>query len=276
MQGTDWVIPWINPGGPGSREREDLKFALRSLERYWVGNVRVTIIGDDPGFTHLWHASHQREATDDHPKALDAVRKMEAIIGLAYVQERFAYGYDDTYLLRPVDELYLSRRRATKEIPADWNGTVSTRKWSSALANTVQVLRDNGFTRIWNYETHMPRFFEKRKMLEVIHLYKAAERRLLLPTLYFNHHFKGQEPEILSPHDDCKVIFTGRNDGQGVPPAATTNEVKALIHYKQATIGKHFLNHNNRGMADPAMQYLRHALWPEPSTFEGKQHAKAS
>lgn len=266
MKGTDFVFVWIAPPGDAFA-REDLKYAMRSLEASWVGNMRVTVVGDDPKFTgQIWHAPHERIESDLMPKALDAVRKMEAIIGLPYVQDRFVYMYDDTYFLRPVDELWLSRRRAVREVPDGWTGGGS-RKHQEALGNTVKCLRDNGFTRIWDYETHMPRFFEKRKMLEVIHLYKADVRRLLLPTLYFNHHYKGQEPEILSPHDDVKVMFKGRL-ANGVKPAPTTNEMKALEYYRQHIIGKHVWNHNNKGIRDPGLQHLRYTLWPNESSFE--------
>lgn len=268
MRGTDFVYVWIQRDGDDIA-KDDLRYSLRSLEQNWAGGIRATIVGDNPGFTgQVWHAPHQRADVLHLPKAYDAVRKMEAIIGIPYVQERFVYMYDDIHFLRPVDEMYLSRRRAVKEIPAGWTGGVGTRKHQEAKANTVRCLRENGFTRIWDYETHMPRFFEKRKMLEVIHTYNAAERRLLLPTLYFNHHYKGLEPEILSPHDDCKVIFCGRMDGVSVPPAPTTNELKAMHFYRQHTIGKHFWNHNNKGIGHPGLQALRYVLWPNPSAFE--------
>jgi len=266
MTGTDIVIVWIQAD---EHAAHDLKYALRSLEQHWMGNFRVTIVGDKPpGLQRFYHLPHQRMAATEHPKALDAVRKLEAIVAAPHIQQRFVYAYDDTYLLRPVDELYLAKRRAVREVPDTWTVGDAGKVHKVALFNTVQCLRDHGFKRIWDYETHMPRVFEKRKLQEVMDLYKPAERRLLVPTLYFNHHYRHQEPELLSPLDDCKVVFYGRHSKDSVPPAPTTDSAAAIAYYAKHCVGKHLWNHNNNGMRDVNLQYLRHSIWPDASAFE--------
>lgn len=263
--GTDIVYVWIN-AGPFAPD--DLKYSLRSVEQNWVGNFRVSIVGDrHPGLKEFWHIPHTRMEDPHLPKALDSVRKMEAIINTPYIQEGFVYMYDDTYLLRPMDQMYIRQRVALREIPADWSVLGTNRKHQLQLYETVKALRQHGFKRVWDYETHTPRWYEKRKMQEVIDTYRPAGNRLLLATLYYNHHYKHQEPRLLRPNDECKVVFAGRRT-DGVPPAPTTNPMMAMEHYRSHIGTNHFWNHKDGGISDVGLQYLRHSLWPEPSSFE--------
>jgi hypothetical protein len=262
----DIVYVWVNAGPHATT---DLRYSLRSLEDNWLGQFQVTIVGDNPpGATGFWHLPMDRLPDPHLPKALDAVRKMQAICNARHIGERFAYWYDDVYLLRPVDTAFLERRVATQEITKDMVIKGGARKHAQQVLRTAQVLFDAGFKRVWNYETHTPRVFEKRKMQEVLDLYRPAGNRLLLPTLYFNHFHRNQEPHIISRLDDVKAGFYGITDcPRSFPPAPTTDDLKARDTYAQQCIGKAYLNHNDRGI-DVGLQYLRHSLWPEPSSFE--------
>ena len=121
---------------------------------------------------------------------------------------------------------------------------------------------------MWNYETHIPRMYDKRKLGEVMDIYRPAGNRLLVATLYFNHHWPNQEPEMMHMLDDVKVAFFGSRDRGTVPPAPTANVEEGMAYYAKHLVGKHFMNHNNRGIADFNLQYLRHSLYPNPSVFE--------
>lgn len=272
MNRTDFVFVWINAD---EHAAEDLKYALRSIEQHWTGDFRVTIVGEQPPkLANLVHLPHTRVQGQEHAKAVDAVRKLECIINARHIMERFVYTYDDCYLLQPMDELYMSMRRAVREVPADWQPVgLGSKKHTNAKWETIKALREAGFKRIWDYETHTPRMFEKRKLQEVLDLYRPAERHLLVPTLYYNHHYRHQEPQILHPLDTCKVVFEGKHNSVSVPPALGLDPQAGMRHYAQALVGKHFWNHNNRGINHPALQYLRHSLWPEPSVFEAPKPA---
>lgn len=268
MSKLELVYVWVDAD---EMALEDLRFSLRSVERHCLPNYRITIVGDKPtGMGGVLHAPMERKVNVDHPKAYDAVWKMEKICGIRELQERFCLMYDDVHFIADFDELFLSVRRAVKEIPKDFELHATSRKHTHAKRETVKALREAGFNRIWDYETHLPRMFEKRKMLEVIHTYKALERRLLLPTLYFNHHYKHQEPELLSKFDNVKVNFAGHGEGTSVPPANSKNPELAIQYYRPFLVGKTVWNHNNRGMKDYGLQCLRHALFPEQSHFEKK------
>lgn len=265
--GTDIVYPWI---AGNAFANDDLKYSLRSVETNWVGRFRITIVGDrHPGLKDVWHVPHERLNEPHLPKALDSVRKMETILATPYIQDGFVYMYDDVYLLQPMDAMYIRQRFATAEIAPDWHLTGTGRKHQAQLFATVKALREKGFKRIWNYETHTPRWYEKRKMQEVIDIYRPAGNRLLLATLYFNHHYRHLEPTILHPMDTVKVAFsTNRFGDHSVPMPATNDPILQMQAFEKLIVGKHYLNHNNGGIGQVGLQYLRHSLWPEPSEME--------
>lgn len=271
MNGMDIVYVWVNSGAHATT---DLRYSLRSLEENWLGNFRVTVVGDEPpGTTGYWHLPTARNSDPHLPKALDAVHKMQAICNARHIGDRFAYWYDDVYLLKPVDQAFLERRVATHEVTRDMVARGAVRKHAQQVLATAKVLFDAGFKRVWNYETHTPRIFDKRRMQEVLDLYRPAASRLLLPTLYFNHFHRGQEPALLSRLDDVKAGFYGLTDcPRSFPPAATTNDLEAMRTYAANCAGKAYLNHNDRGL-DVGLQFLRHSLWPQPSSFEMPEHA---
>lgn len=264
--GTDFVYQWIDCD---AHSVTDLQYSLRSLESNWIGNYRVTLVGDKPrGYADLYHVPHTKLEKEHDARALDAARKLETITRMRHIQEQFVLMHDDNYLLQPMDMMYLLRRRAVNEVDLDKEPAPHSRKWNKLLFNTARCLRDKGFKRVWNYETHIPRVYEKRKLAEVMDLYRPAGNRLLTATLYFNHHFRHQEPELLHPHDDCKVAFFGTHDRNTVGPAPTKDVQQGIRYYLQHMVGKHFMNHNMRGMADPNLQYARHSLWPTASSHE--------
>jgi hypothetical protein len=263
---ADIVYPWIDGN---AHALNDLRYSLRSLEEMWKGTFKVTIVGAKPtSLTGFWHIPMDR-LTDPHaPKALDAVRKMQAILDCGQIRQRFVYMYDDICFLRPMDMDLIEQRIGMYEITPEWRIGDRAKRHHLLLLNTVNALRDKGLKRVWNYETHSPRVFDKRKMAEVIDIYRPAGNRLLLPTLYFNHHWPNQPPMLMSEMPDVMARFAGRaNTRFDIAPAPTADNEKAVPYYIEKMNGCRYLNWNNGGMR-VGLQYARHSLFPDPSSFE--------
>jgi hypothetical protein len=275
MLGTEICIPYVLDAHGGL----DLRYALRSWEHNWKGLFRITLVGEKPpGLNELWLVPHQKAVSNHFPRALDAVEKVKLMCTAGYMRnDRFIYSYDDIYLLRPADEADVDRRIGLREISRDEAfGTVPSvyakGKHGRLVLQTARRLFERGHVRVWNYETHIPRFYERRKMLDVIDVYKPGENRLLLSTLYFNHFYPDQEPVLMNPMDNIKAGFYGKvNDPRSLPPYRG-NERDAMAHYRRQLTGKLWLNHNDLGL-DVGLQHLRHTLWPEPSCFESQPPA---
>lgn len=269
---TDIVYVWHHGG---DRAVEDLRYSLRSVEDNWgttraSSMARVFIVGDRPpgwgGFFHLPHEHQSSKMGVFRPKVVDAVRKMKVILDCDQITERFLYMYDDICLLQPVDAAYFERRFAVREVTN--TEPISTTRHAMQGWDTVKALRQAGCTRVWNYETHLPRLFEKRRMREVIARFDPEVNRLLLPTLYFNYHYRDQEPTLLHKMDSVKAGFYGSEDANGYGRSREVDPERACRYHLQCMAGKTFLNWNDKGIKDPGLFYAMNTLWPKPSHFE--------
>ena len=174
--------------------------------------------------------------------------------------------YDDVYLMRPVDDEFLRQRFALLEYDLNQRGT-QVRKHKRLQHWTHDALLDAGHKRVWNYETHIPRVLEKRKMGQVFERYNPKQKRLLYFTLYFNHHFPELEPTILSKLDNVKAGFYGFNDQYGFGPPSGGGTQQAIDHYTKACLGKAYVNHNNEGLHVGLTTFICRAF-ANPSMFE--------
>jgi hypothetical protein len=262
---TDIVIPWVNAD---AHAPHDLKYTLRSINQMWKGLYRVVLIGDKP--THLTGFKHlpMERTNDAHlPRALDAVRKIQAAIDCKEIQQRFVWTYDDIIFLRPVGMDDLTLRVGMYELTPDHMGYGSGGH-RQAMRKTYQALKDRGLRRVYNYETHMPRVYEKRRLQEIIDIYRPASNRLLIPTLYFNHFHPNEEPILMKDRPDLLARFVGESRSPyDIPPAPTTDNERAIPWYLEQLRGKRMLNWNNSGMR-VGLQYTRHKLFPDESEHE--------
>lgn len=273
---TDIVYPWVMTGGG---PLFDLVYSLRSVQDNWTETFRVSIIGDRPptlgnGLLHYKHdqlkaaplvKSKYELQNDSRVRCADVCEKMEIILN-SELNDRFVYMYDDQWLLRPMNEEYLMRRVAMHEMHSqvrDVRRDHYKLKW-----NTFDALREAGLTRIWDYETHMPRLFEKQKMRQVFEKFNPGKNALLFSTLYFNWHYPEHEPEVLSRLDCHKAGFYGLADGKSFPgPDIHGTHAEMRQHYFNACAGKHILNLNDAGRT-PALVDVIKLMFQEPSCYE--------
>lgn len=258
----DFVYPWINTGPAAEKE---LAYSVRSVEEMYCGSFRIIIVGDcPPRMGGIIHLPHKRLPDPDRPKALDAVRKMERILACPHIQEDFCYMYDDVVLLQPTTDEHLRHLHAVREL----HGEAFTSKHGRMLTATYQAMKAAGHGRVWNYETHTPRVFNKQRMRQVLERYRPAQGRLLLPTLYFNHHWPKATPELLSALNPIKAGFYGNPaDPYSLPTAPTDDEVFAAAHYATQCRGRRYLNWDDRGLHPGLIRFLRNT-YPNPSTCE--------
>lgn len=262
-----FVYPWINPGGYAEKE---LRMSLRSLEDNVLGKYRVFVIGDCPAtLGDIVYVKHERTLAADNAKCVDAVRKLEAAIATPQIHEHFVYMADDIALNQPFHPSDLATPVALYEVK---NGQVLLNKINDALVQrTVNALRERGHQRIWYYETHMPRLFEKRKLQEVFNIYKPAENGLMVPTLYFNHFWPEQEPIILHKADNILARCTGRESETTFGPRPG-NAAAVKAHYLNIFKGKRYINWNDDALSQGFVDALL-SLWPKKASHETSRTA---
>lgn len=262
-----FVYPWINPGGYAEKE---LRMSLRSLGENVLGDYRVFVIGDCPAtLADITYVPHDRTLTGPHAKCVDAVRKLELAIATPQIGEHFVYMADDIALLAPFHPNDVAKPVALYEV---LDGQVLLNKINDALVQrTVNALRERGLKRVWYYETHMPRLFEKRKLQEVLDIYKPAENGLMIPTLYFNHHFPEQEPIILHKADNLLARCTGRESETTFGPRPG-HRAQVKAQYLNIFTGKRYLNWNDDAISQGFVDALL-TLFPKKATHETSTNA---
>lgn len=273
-----FAYPWINAGSPDGKgltdALKDLTYSLRSLEQHYCGQFNVAVVGDCPpnlgGLIYIPHA--RRGKPGQLPKALDAVDKMRLMLACPHITDTFVYMSDDVVLNQPTTFDMLRTLIAR----ADTAGLAAKRDTSSAhhqvRLNTLQALQQAGVAQPYDYETHLPRVFVKRKMHEVLHRYQPDANRLMLSTLYYNHHFPGQQPDhVIGPHDPLKAFVGGQGNDYTVGCPPTLGRSEALAWYQQQLGHRWVVNWNDQGVRHGLRLYLNHRF-PDRSVFETSDH----
>lgn len=244
---TDVVIPFVE--GPG--DSIELRMALRSIERNVAGNVVVWLIGQAPGWVqNVRHVVMKRETRPRYQKFFDLNRKIHWVSSNEEIEQRFIYTYDDVYFLNPVGLEYLRQPRAgydTSGNDAWMTKNDADVRWKECMRQTLDALKRENLP-LYNYETHMPRVYNKEKALALLEKYDYRNFAFQFATMYFNNYCT--DPVILKNEGDFKL--------------AALRNVEITILKRKAKEMK-VLNANIYRKDVIAM--LKR-MWPEKSRFE--------
>jgi FkbM family methyltransferase len=255
----DVVIPYIASKGTF----DELKYALRSIEQNLDADFRVVIIGDCPEWINRENVNyipHIRDNVAVMTNCYDANNKMNKLLTNTDISEDFIVTYDDIYFLKKTTIDDINKFYAIK------NGGDSTASstWKELLNNTFAQLKSKNLTQ-FNFETHLPRFINKKKMTEVYQLFRPIRHRLLHYTLYYNYFLADNFPVCISKENgqfpEIKAGFYGVDDDFSLDSKKSPSElVEMLINYQ-------FLNHDDAGLSDNLVKIIK-KLFPNKSKFE--------
>ncbi len=280
MTATTFVYPWIYEHNGALW---DLIHSLRSIDEHWLTPVgyQVLIVGDMPPTLAnglLFQPLPQVPPNTRWRRCVDVCQKLAWALNCPTVGERFVYMYDDVLFLQPTDESYLSQRVALKELlPGSEH---APRDLHVYKAKTEKALRAAGLTGpLWDFETHMPRLFDRRKMQEVFEKFQPGVNALLFSTLYFNWHFRREgpggpttevlPPTLLHPMDRHLVRFSsGASHGLAAAPIALELPHQ-VAYYRNHMIGKHLLNYGSKAsIRTKALIEAIKERFPAPGPYE--------
>lgn len=278
MNGTLFILPWIYEHNGALW---DLIHTLRSIDENWLAPHAVLLIGDMPPTlaNGLLFQPMERAANVKWRRCTDVCAKLGWALNSAAVPERFVYLYDDTLFLQSVNEFYLAERVAIGPLLP---GNVHSRQDHKAMkAMTEKALREAGLTGpLWDYETHTPRLFEKKKMQEVFVKFQPGVNHLLFSTLYYNWHYRTEganglpttevlPPTVLHKMDRHLVRFSD-SLRTGLPPAPRTYELpQQIAYYHQHMTGKALLNYgsSDRSRTKALIEAIKQKF-PQPGPYE--------
>jgi hypothetical protein len=167
------VTAYVYVVGPhGSQHAEDLRYSLRTIERY--GSPSAVFIA---GWAPPWVEPDALAGYIEGPILSDANASSTANLLAACrdprVPDDFVFMHDDMYLLRPVDR-----------VPVAHAGALTSDTHVPILRDTYRLLRTKTPLELYNYELHRPLPVRKTLMREALEL--AEGRRVAKRTLYGN------------------------------------------------------------------------------------------
>jgi hypothetical protein len=241
---TTVVIPYLHRLSSG----DELKYAIRSWDKYFNDDFNIVIIGDKPDWFQGDHIPCQPIRGMTFARAFDIALKLELAIASPIISEDFIYTYDDVYLIDSCTRKDFETIRALELMPKGYHLPKASMTWQRLLEATVKKLPEPA----WSYETHIPRMFKKEWLGHIIKAYDLRRNALLVSTLYYNEFY--EKPDVvLAEHNDFKV---------GIYDRANTTVINKAIK------GKKVLNHSENAYNDSMKRFLIERFVEKSIKFE--------
>lgn len=169
--------------GSGSKfKNNELRYSLRTLEKFIPNPSRVIVVGEDPGFLS--------KAVDFYPmpeavgnKEYRIAKKIEWACKKDVVTAPFLFMNDDLFLtqsINPETYPYYHKGQLTQDPPKN--------SYQKSLHNTDAFLRSQNKTTL-HYDVHMPIIYNPEKFLELSGVWqfsKTLASGLVVKSIYSN------------------------------------------------------------------------------------------
>lgn len=237
--------------GTGSKWKDnEIRFSLRSVEKYLKGYRNIYVVGECPSF--LQNVIHI-PATDEFDPAVNAdgnmILKLLKACALPDLSDDFVFMNDDFVFLKPVvaSEIKWMHKGDMKDRPDSfWKEQF----YRHRLRRTYEVLRDLGETTL-QYDYHAPMLMNKHSFREVMERFDFSEGiGLTFRSLY------GNVMKLPAEHltDQKRTVY--RN-----------YKLTELREYLEPAT---FLGYNDYGLTKSLIYYLAESF-PECSKFENSE-----
>lgn len=229
-------------GGGSAWYDNELRYSLRSVEKYLQGYREVHIVGHKPSFlnnevNHIPHKDlYTNPARNIMEKILHATREKK-------VTQNFMLFNDDYFLLKTTQ---------AKGYPyyykCDLEHTVTRNvgnDYFPHVVETLALLKNSGLPTL-NFDTHKPILYNKKRFREIVHKYNwNRPHGYIMKSLYCNSLGIVGVPEL-----DCKINH----------PHITESWRKILAGKEMFSIGDRAINRS--------LTSLLAELYPEPCKYE--------
>lgn len=233
-----FVWPYWHGGARG----DELRFSIRSVEKFFDSQVKCTLIGDRPP----WFTGHvidqERVNNQQYRGFRDMLAKVHTMAHHPEIDEKFVWMMDDIYFLRDLSWDDLNVPRAYR-----W-ADIRTSTWQRLKSNSMRQLKMRGRTT-HDYATHLPHTAEKEKLRQIFRDFDLVQNTMLWEVLYGNLFRENpQEP------------------GEFFVRTSGTDRLKTI---QKRTSKAFVLNHTDDGWNAGMREFLL-GLLPDPSPNEGE------
>ena len=239
---TQFVYPYWHAGATA----DEIRFSIRSVNKFFDGKALCTIVGDRPPWWNGHVINCPRIPPGPNRGFNDMVNKMVTISSHPEVHSQFVWMMDDIYFLKPVTLAELSLPRAILYREARGNS------WSRRKSNTMRLLREKNRPN-HDYATHLPHVAEKAKLATIVEEFDLRNNCVLWECLYGNTY----RPRPYS----VKPFFARLTD-----PSASVTTIAERCH--RASVMNHLAQ-----CFTPEMRQFLSELLPEPVVEESTKSA---
>lgn len=181
----------------------ELDYSIRSVRKNYEGDVRCFVIGDDPELDVI-HLKAPPLVTVDNvtgqPRQKDHMNKYQVLLD-SEVNEEFVLIWDDVFILKSTSEEEIRKTYGRCEVtnPYEYIKTRSggrpyKKLWVATYEHILQYRKAQGL-KMYDWETHLPRFMLKSKLRQVIDDHYLRDIPKLATGMY--HAYYGGETHIM-------------------------------------------------------------------------------
>lgn len=202
---TVWVvIPYISSEAQG----REIVYAVAGWNRHFREPHRICIVGDRPPQEVLdmpgveW-LEKPRQNREDYPGQylphIDHAHKFSAFLEAHPEVDGFIRVADDCYAVNDFDLPFVRQLRLNRE---SMSGSGERGGWYADEEKTMKLLKRLRFpTRGWT--THLPLYYERRKLMHIIDTYDLLHNSYVIEALYFNMWYPHRVAQLLNIDFDC-------------------------------------------------------------------------
>jgi hypothetical protein len=183
-----------------SGQFNELDYSIRSVRKNYQGDTRCFVVGDDPGLDVIHLKAPPVVMKDEvyhQPQHFDLMNKFEVILN-SDIKEEFVLMYDDIFMLKPTpyEEITKTYGRCELDNVEEYirtgrdGGTPYKKVWLMTY-NYIQPYRNIKGLKTYDWETHLPRFMEKKHLKWLIDRLNLKHLPMI-PTSLYSAHFGGE------------------------------------------------------------------------------------
>jgi len=231
------------------RDDDQLRYALRSIEKHLAGVAKVWVVGHKPKWLkNVNHVPFPKGYEGHNDSGL--LRSLMRVCMEAELSAKFLFMGEDQCLLSEVNKedfkpYYLQDLYET----VAWNGSEA----EARLKHTFDKLRSEN-KPAYHFEGHIPYLYDKGDFSKNMLAYlNGDEQGYAINTLYMNNCLNGTSLEATLQVNGVRAAIGGSLDHEG--------KIRDLMR------GKKFLMYHDKSMS-PALKKVLEGLFPDPSQFE--------
>lgn len=180
-------IDVVIPLGTGSTwDNNELRYCLRSIEKYLKNYNNIYIVGEKPDFINWNNGIFHIPFIEGYHASKNIIDKLIVACSEDKISNDFIMFNDDHFLLQDTTATNYLEYYDGKLIDRIYSED-SDNWYHSYLDTTLNTLLEKGSYKLKYYDIHRPIIFNKDKLIE-IHNNFDWNKKLLIKTIYCNYH----------------------------------------------------------------------------------------